>query len=463
MKKLIPRNTTIPVRRSDIFSTGEDNQTMVEVHVVQGEREMATGNKSLGRFKLMGIPPAPRGIPQVQVAFDIDANGILQVTAMDRTTGREQSITVQGASNLSEDEVRQMIRNAEEFSQADRLRKEKVEKRNKAEASTFQAERLLREATLDFGMSFVSPYRTKIEPLVLRLRESLADNDDRGIDILSGNLRDAIADLNREVYQRNQEEAEEGGFFESIKNFFLDDEDDYDYDRRDNYDSWGTPRRDGYDSWNAPRREPTNWDTPPRRDPYDDRLPPRRDANPSWDTPRRDPYDRTPPRDPGPRDVPPRRDPYDDRTPRRDSSNSWDATPRRDPYDDRSAPDRDPYDDSPPPRRDPYEDRTSPRRNPEPDRATRRDSADSWSNPTPPPSPRENNWEEPPRRVGEVRRSAPDAYSRDPYDDRSSSVDRPRRPRADDDYPSGSRGGPPKRPTRPNYAQDNWDDEDDWV
>merc|ERR1712054_122676 len=101
-KKLIPRNTTTPVRRSDIFSTGENNQTMVEVHVVQGEREMSKDNKSLGRFKLTGIPPAPRGIPQVQVAFDIDANGILQVTARDRTTGREQSVVVQGASTLSE-------------------------------------------------------------------------------------------------------------------------------------------------------------------------------------------------------------------------------------------------------------------------------------------------------------------------------------------------------------------------
>ena len=101
MKKLIPRNTTIPVRRSDIFSTAENNQTVVEIHIIQGERELGRDNKSLGRFKLTGIPPAPRGIPQVQVAFDIDANGMLLVTALDKTTGREQSITVQGASTLS--------------------------------------------------------------------------------------------------------------------------------------------------------------------------------------------------------------------------------------------------------------------------------------------------------------------------------------------------------------------------
>ena len=120
--KLIPRNTTIPVRRSDTFSTGENNQTSVEVHVVQGEREMASGNKSLGRFKLTGIPPAPRGIPQIQVSLDIDANGILQVTARDKTTGREQGITVQGASTLSDSEINRMIKDAEEFSSQDRAR-----------------------------------------------------------------------------------------------------------------------------------------------------------------------------------------------------------------------------------------------------------------------------------------------------------------------------------------------------
>ena len=115
MKKLLPRNTTIPVRRSDVFSTGENNQTVVEIHALQGEREMSTGNKSLGRFKLTGIPPAPRGVPQVQVSFDIDANGILQVTARDKTTGREQGITVSGASTLSDSEINRMIKEADEI------------------------------------------------------------------------------------------------------------------------------------------------------------------------------------------------------------------------------------------------------------------------------------------------------------------------------------------------------------
>jgi molecular chaperone DnaK len=244
MKKLIPRNTTIPVRRSDIFSTGEDNQTMVEIHILQGEREMATGNKSLGRFKLTGIPPAPRGIPQVQVAFDIDANGILQVTAMDRTTGREQSITIQGASTLSDEEVKRMIQDAEEFAASDRLKKEKVQKRNDSESLILKAERQLREATLDFGMQFVSSYRNRIESAAQKLREALKQNDDRGIDRYQADLQDALYDLTREVYQRNKQEEEEDSLLGAIKSFFTDDDDDY-YEYDDRSSSYG---RQGYGS-----------------------------------------------------------------------------------------------------------------------------------------------------------------------------------------------------------------------
>ncbi|KAM3101665.1 molecular chaperone DnaK [Phormidesmis sp. 146-12] len=416
MKKLIPRNTTIPTRRSDIFSTGEDNQTMVEVHVLQGERDMASGNKSLGRFKLMGIPPAPRGIPQVQVSFDIDANGILQVTAMDRTTGREQSITVQGASTLSEDEVRQMMRNAEEFAEVDRLRKEKVEKRNRAEALTFQAERQLREATLDFGMQFVSSYRSRIEPLVQRLREGLANNDDRSVDIAEADLKDALYDLNREVYQQTQGD-EEGGFFESIKNFFLDDEDDYDYygAPRDPYD-YGA-RRDDY--WNNQRGGSLNG-----RDNYD------YGSSRNYDPPKRDPYDRD-------YNTPPRRDSYDDRDP-------YEA-PRRDPYDDRSSEE---------PRNRPYE---APRR------------SDSQA-----PRPLGGNSERSPRSDGY------DAPRRDSRNNDTANGNRDynppkREPRSapyNSPYSGNDAGGtrrpnrsdvPKKRPARPDYNQDNWDDEDDWL
>jgi molecular chaperone DnaK len=238
MKKLIPRNTTIPVRRSDIFSTAENNQTLVEIHVLQGEREMASDNKSLGRFKLTGIPPAPRGIPQVQVAFDIDANGILQVTALDKTTGREQSVTIQGASTLSESEVSQMIREAEQFAQADRERRERVEKRNRAETLANDAERQLKEVTLDFGTQFASVYRRRIEALVQEIRQAIARDDDRAIDRAQSDLQDAVYELKREVRLQYSEE-EDDDFFGSIRRTFSGDserdrfrEDD---DRRDYY------------------------------------------------------------------------------------------------------------------------------------------------------------------------------------------------------------------------------------
>ncbi|NWF58889.1 MAG: molecular chaperone DnaK [Fischerella sp.] len=239
-KVLIPRNTTIPVRRSDIFSTSENNQNTVEIHVVQGEREMAVDNKSLGRFKLYGIPPAPRGIPQIQVSFDIDANGILQVTALDRTTGREQSITIQGASTLSESEVQQAIREAEKFADQDRQRKERVEKRTRAEALILQAERQLREVALDFGMAFARTRRQQIDNICRELRESLQQNDERGIDQAYADLQDALYDLNREVRQYYAEE-EDDDLFGAIKDIFTGGDKERDYPRetlrdRDYYD-----------------------------------------------------------------------------------------------------------------------------------------------------------------------------------------------------------------------------------
>ena len=224
MKKLIPRNTTIPVRRSDVFSTSENNQTMVEVHVLQGEREMAAENKSLGRFKLTGIPPAPRGVPQILVSLDLDANGILNVTAMDKTTGREQSVTIQGASTLSESEINRMLNDAAEHSRIDQERKERVEKRNRAEALADSAQRRLKEVALDFGSQFASYYRRRIEALIEELRESLARDDERGIDRAQADLQDALYELNREV--RLQYEDDEDDLFGSIKRTFLGDEED---------------------------------------------------------------------------------------------------------------------------------------------------------------------------------------------------------------------------------------------
>jgi molecular chaperone DnaK len=201
--------------------------------VVQGEREMAADNKSLGRFKLMGIPPAPRGIPQITVSLDIDANGILQVTALDRTTGREQGVTIQGASNLSDAEIDRMIEEAEQFADEDRQRRDRIEKRTKAEALTFEAERQLREVALDFGMQFASSYRRRIENLIQDLRDYLKQQDDRGIDMTQADLRDALYELQREVYQITKEDEDDKDFFGSIRRtlsnlgeeFFGDDDD----------------------------------------------------------------------------------------------------------------------------------------------------------------------------------------------------------------------------------------------
>ncbi|MCM1984090.1 molecular chaperone DnaK [Lyngbya confervoides] len=213
MKTLIPRNTTIPVRRSDIFSTSENNQTQVEVHILQGERELATDNKSLGRFQLRGIPPAPRGIPQIQVSFDIDANGILQVSALDRYTGREQSINVQGSINLSEEEVQRMIRESERYADSDRNRRERIEKRNRSQDLITQCDRKLREAALDYGPQFAAPLRREMETLIRDLQESVKRNDDRLIDINYSRLQDARADLLREMqYAYNGFEEEEDLF-----------------------------------------------------------------------------------------------------------------------------------------------------------------------------------------------------------------------------------------------------------
>jgi molecular chaperone DnaK len=230
MKKLIPRNTTIPVRRSDTFSTSENNQTVVEVHILQGEREMAGDNKSLGRFKLMGIPPAPRGIPQVQVSFDIDANGILQVSALDKTTGRQQSITVQEASNLSEADIQGMIRAAEENAATDRLQRERIEKRNRAETLTFKAERVLREVAIDFGMQFGRDRRRRIEGLIQELRAALEQSDERGIDITQSDLQNEVYELNREAYLYDMDEGGDGILSQiggTLKRAFAGEDDDY--------------------------------------------------------------------------------------------------------------------------------------------------------------------------------------------------------------------------------------------
>lgn len=270
MKKVIPRNTTIPVRRSDIFSTSENNQTVVEVHVVQGEREMALDNKSLGKFKLMGIPPAPRGIPQVQVSFDIDANGILQVSAMDKTTGREQSITVQEASNLSEDDIQRMLKEAEEFADVDRGQRERIEKRNRAETLTFQAERAMRSVSIDFGLQFARDRKRRIDNLIQDLRDALKRGDERMMDMIQSELQDELYELNREAYLYDADN-DDGNILtqigDTIKKAFEDDDDyyrrDYDWNGQSQWDSpnWSAGRRDnrsGWDDWDDSWSQPTS-------------------------------------------------------------------------------------------------------------------------------------------------------------------------------------------------------------
>ena len=250
MKPLIPRNTAVPVRKSDIFSTAEANQTLVEIHVLQGEREMSEGNKSLGRFKLMGIPPAPRGVPQVQVSFDIDSNGILQVSALDRTTGREQTVTIQGASTLSETEINRMVQEAEDFAGQDRQKKARVEKRNNAESLISKSERKLREVAIDFGMYFADPQRKRVEAYIRELKDYVKADDDRGIDLAQADLQEAMAGLEQEIKARLYTEDEDD-VFKTIRDTFKDvketltGDDEYDYGTG-SY-SQGGYRSGGYD------------------------------------------------------------------------------------------------------------------------------------------------------------------------------------------------------------------------
>jgi molecular chaperone DnaK len=200
MTKLIERNTTIPVRKSETFTTAEDNQTAVEIHVLQGERELARDNKSLGRFRLEGIPPAPRGVPQIEVTFDIDANGILNVTARDKASGREQKITISGASGLSKEEVERMVREAELHAQEDRQRREEIETRNRADSMAYQAERTLQ----DVGDKISASLRAEVEEKIKAVRDALAGSD-------VTRVRSAADDLERTMQRIGQEAYSQAG------------------------------------------------------------------------------------------------------------------------------------------------------------------------------------------------------------------------------------------------------------
>jgi molecular chaperone DnaK len=173
MTVLIPRNTTIPARRSEVFSTAEDGQTQVEIHVVQGERPLASENKSLGRFILDGIPPAPRGTPQIEVTFDIDANGILNVSAKEQSSGKEQRVVIEPVSGLTETEIQRMVREAEQHASEDAQRREEVELRNRADNLAYAAENLLRES----GDALPSELKLEIDNQAQAIRQALQRND----------------------------------------------------------------------------------------------------------------------------------------------------------------------------------------------------------------------------------------------------------------------------------------------
>jgi molecular chaperone DnaK len=207
MTKLIERNTTIPTRKSEVFSTAEDNQPSVEIHVLQGEREMAMYNKSLGKFQLTGIPPAPRGIPQIEVAFDIDANGILAVSAKDLGTGKEQRIEIKAGSGLSDDEIKRMVSDAESHAEDDKRQRELVEARNAGESAAYQAEKQLK----DLGEQVDEASKKEIEDGIAAVNEAVKGDDVSAITSATERLNTAFHKVSEAMYQRAQEEQAANG------------------------------------------------------------------------------------------------------------------------------------------------------------------------------------------------------------------------------------------------------------
>jgi molecular chaperone DnaK len=182
---LIPRNTTIPTKKSEIFSTAEDTQTTVEIHVLQGERQMAVDNRTLGRFQLTGIPPAPRGMPQIEVTFDIDANGILHVSAKDKATSKEQKIRIEGSSGLSEGEVDKMVKQAEQHANEDKQRREEIDRRNRLDALVYEVEKNSKEWADRLDSANKDRLNQSLEGAKQALRSGEADAVQRALDELS--------------------------------------------------------------------------------------------------------------------------------------------------------------------------------------------------------------------------------------------------------------------------------------
>jgi molecular chaperone DnaK len=199
--KLIESNTTIPTKKSETFSTAADNQPSVEIHVLQGERPMAGDNKTIGRFHLDGIPPAPRGTPQIEVTFDIDANGILNVSAKDKATGKEQSIRIEASSGLSKDEIDKMKQEAEANADADKAAKEKVDKLNAADSMVFQTEKQLSE----FGDKLPADKKEPIESALEELKKAHQSQEISAIDAAMEKINEAWKNASEELYKAQQE------------------------------------------------------------------------------------------------------------------------------------------------------------------------------------------------------------------------------------------------------------------
>ena len=257
MKVLIPRNTPIPVRQSDVFSTSIANQSSVDIHIWQGERQLAGDNKSLGRFRLSGIPPAPRGVPQVQVAFDIDANGLLEVSATDRTTGRKQSVNIQGGSNLNEDEIKRLLSEAESKLAEDKRKRASIDRRNSALTLVAQAERRLRDAALELGPYGAERQQRSVETSIREVEELLEQNDLQELELAVAALQEALFGLNRKL---SSEKRSDTNPLQGIKNTFGSLKDELFSDEYWDDDPWSNSSRRSDIRGNMNRKDIDPWD-----------------------------------------------------------------------------------------------------------------------------------------------------------------------------------------------------------